>query len=138
MLDIYYKIWVDGITKLRSRPENKGMWKFYAVVFTSMAMAFNIGLLMAIIQRYILKRSFFDVKITIFHQSRLNGFASFFILYLLVPLVINYLLIFRNNRFETLITKYKSYNGKLYATYLVVSFFLPFILIAIAALIGIG
>lgn len=138
MLNLYYKIWVDGITKLRSNPQNKGMWLFYAVVFTSMANAFNIVLITAILDRYILKRDFYDVKVTFFHESRLNGFASFFILYLLAPLIVNYFLIFRNKRYEKLILKYQTYNGKLYATYLVVSLFLPFVLLIIAYLLGVN
>jgi hypothetical protein len=137
VLSIYYKIWVDGITKLRSRPENKGMWVFYAMVFTSMAMALNIGLIMSILQRNILKHSFYDIKISIFPLQQLNGFASFFVLYLLAPILINYILIFKNKRYEKLIIKYKSYNGKLYASYLLISYFLPFVLLLIAFLLKI-
>ena len=68
MLDIYYKIWVDGITKLRSRPENKGVWKFYAMVFISMAIAINLALIMSILQRNILKHAFYDIQFSIFSQ----------------------------------------------------------------------
>jgi hypothetical protein len=84
ILDMYYKIWVDGITKLRSIPANKGMWKFYAMVFISMAMAINLALLMAIIQRNILKHSFYDIRFNIFPEEKLNYFISFFLLYLLL------------------------------------------------------
>ena len=132
MLDIYYKIWVDGITKLRSRPENKGVWKFYAMVFISMAMAINLALIMSILQRNILKHAFYDIQFSIFSQRKLNQLVSFFVLYLLIPLLINYLLIFRNNRYEKLIPRYRTYNGKLCATYLVSSYFLPFVLLIIA------
>ena len=136
ILDVYYKIWVDGIVRLRSRPQNKGMWKFYAMTFISMAMAINILLFMVILQQYILKRWFWNFDVKAFGSSRLNDFASFFVLFLLIPLVINYLLIFRNNRYEQLINRYKYYNGKLCATYLMISYFLPFVLAAVAFLSG--
>ena len=123
MLDIYYKIWVDGITKLRSRPENKGIWNFYAIVFISMAMAINLALIMSILQRNILKHTFYDIQFSIFSQRILNQLVSFFVLYLLI---------FRDNRYEKLITRYKSYNGRLCAISLVSSYFLPFILLIIA------
>ena len=55
LLKLYYKIWVDGITKLRSIPANKGTWKFYALVSAFFAMAMNIALFSAIIERNVLK-----------------------------------------------------------------------------------
>jgi hypothetical protein len=41
-MNIYFKVWVDALTKLKSRPQNAGLWKFYAMVFISMAMALNM------------------------------------------------------------------------------------------------
>jgi hypothetical protein len=138
MLNLYYKIWVDAITRLRSRPENEGMWKFYAVVFISMAQAINLLLIDVIAERYVFKTSAFDVKIHFFHNSKLDGFASFFSLFLLLPLAVNYLLIFRNKRYETLINQYRSYNGKLAAAYIVISYFLPFVLLLVGAALGLS
>jgi hypothetical protein len=136
-MNLYYKIWVDGIVKLRSLPANKGMWKFYAITFITMAMAVNLLLIMTILQKNIFKYSFYELPIT-FSESKLSSLFNFFILYFLPPLLINYFLIFRNNRYEELIGKYKSYNGKLCVSYLMVSYFLPFVLIIVAALIGIA
>jgi hypothetical protein len=131
ILDLYYKIWVDGIVKLRSRQENKGVWKFYAMIFISLAMAMNLVLFMVILQEYILKHWFYDINIDI-GKSRSKGFLKFFILYGAFPVLINYLLIFKNNRYEALIKKYKYYNGKLFVWYIMVSYFFPFILLIIA------
>ncbi len=127
LLDAYYKIWVDAITKFRSRPENKGLWKFYCIVFIGMSMAFNLATIMAILERAVFKRSFYHIRI--FKSEYFNNVSSFFILFFLAPLILNYLLIFRNNRYEILITKYKTYNGKLFAWYFVLSLFLPFVLL---------
>jgi hypothetical protein len=138
LLDIYYKIWVDGITKLRSRPENKGIWIFYAMTFISMAMAMNLITVITIIEKYVIKHSFYDIQFTLFTEQKLNQFLNFFILYLLLPLLINYTLIFRNKRYENLANKYKYHNGKLCITYLMISYFLPFILLIGAFLLGIG
>ncbi|MBE8712826.1 hypothetical protein C4F49_03930 [Sphingobacterium sp. KB22] len=55
---LYYRIWVDAIVKLRSRPENVGMWKFFAMAFMSMSMAINFMFIETIIGRYIIQRSF--------------------------------------------------------------------------------
>lgn len=135
MKGLYYQIWADGIKKFRSNEENKGVWKIYAMLFTSMAMAFNFATVMATLEKAFAGRFSYDVNILFFRESRLNGFASFFILFVLIPLALNYLLVFRNDRYEVFITKYKTFGGKLYATYLVASFALPFILIIIGTLL---
>ena len=134
--NLYYKIWVDGITKLRSIPANKGIWKFYAVAFISMAMAFNLALVMVILQKNITNYSFYDFNSHFFEEQKLNYFLKFFVLFLLPPLIMNYFFIFRNKRYEMLISKYKSYNGKLCASYLVISYLLPFFLLIISFLLG--
>lgn len=138
LLNWYYKIWVDGLVKMRSLPQNKGLWKFYSMTFISMAMAINLVLIMVVLQEYVLKQWFYTIDVHLMpgEKSRINGFLSFFILYLAVPLLINYLLIFRNNRYEKLIKTYPSHNGTLCAWYLVISFFLPIVLLGFAFLLG--
>jgi len=128
-MNLYYKIWVDTIVRLRSLPQNEKMWKFYAITFISMAMAINIAVFMAVLQRNILGYFFYDIRISFLEGTRTGSFLSFFILFLLLPLLINYLLIFRNNRYEKLIKKYRHYNGRLFMSYFLISLFLPFILL---------
>lgn len=129
-MKLYYKIWVDGIVKLRSRPQNAGLWKFFAMIFMSMAMALNLIVIMAIIQRNILHKTFYELSIDIFPGTKLDAFVSFFILFLLPPLLLNYLLIFRGNRYENIIKRgYKYCNGKLFVGYFLTSIVLPFLLL---------
>ena len=108
-MNIYYLIWVDFIVKVKSIPANKNNWKQYSMIFMSMAL--NLCVLISIIQLHILKHIYYDVSITIFRGEKLNNFISFFILYLLAPLVLNYILIFRDDRYKALIAKKKNYNG---------------------------
>lgn len=136
MQNIYYLIWVDGLLKLKSIPKNRLMWKFYGYSFISMAMALNIALLMAILQRNIIEKTFYQLSVDIFPGTKADSFISFFILYLAFPLFINYVLIFRNNKYEKLFKKYKYYNGKLCVSYLMISYFLPFFLLLIGYLVG--
>ena len=134
MLRIYYTIWVDGLIKLRSIPKNRTMWRFYAYAFISMAMALNIALIMAILQRNILHKTFYQINIDIFPGTKIDAFINFFILYMIMPLIVNYLLIFRGNRYEKLFKLYKYHNGKLCVSYLMVSYILPFLLLFIGYL----
>lgn len=134
ILTIYYKLWVDCITKARSIPDNKNDWKVYTMIFMSMAMAINFVLFMALLQRNILGFSFYDIKIDIFPGKNLDAFISFFILYLFPMLLVNYILIFRKNRYEKLLATFKSYNGKLFISYFLASLALPLLLIIIGML----
>ena|SRR5690606_5326319 len=128
-MNLYYKIWVDCILKAQSQPQNKGNWKLFTMIFMSMAVAINLAVFMAILQRNILGYSFYDFKISFLEGIRTGSTVSFFVLFLLPPLLMNYMLIFRKKHYEKLIKKYKYYNGKLFISYFLTSLFLPFILL---------
>ena len=134
-MNIYYKIWVDCIIKARAIPANKNNWKRFTMIFMAMAMALNFMLFMAILQRNFLGISFYHLKVDILPGTKLDAFISFFVLFLLPMLLINYFLIFRNNRFEILLEKYKSYNGKLFISYFLVSLILPLLLIVVGKIL---
>ena len=136
MKKLYYSIWVDCILKAKSLPKNRNNWPFFTMLLMAIAMAMNIALIMAVLQGNILKRYFYDIQINLFAYDKANKFVSFFILYLLPPLLLNYLLIFWNNRYEKIISKYKYHNGKLFSYYFIISLFLPFVLLVVGYLIG--
>jgi hypothetical protein len=117
-MKLFYLVWVDAITKLRSRPQNAGIWKFYSMAFVSMAMALNLWFLMFILMLHAkISLSFFPISVDIFAGTRIDAFMGFFISYLLPMLVINYFLIFRNERWRELIKQYESHNGKYFLIY---------------------
>ncbi|MNU17097.1 hypothetical protein D3C71_52760 [compost metagenome] len=130
-MKLYYKIWVDCIQRARAQAQNKKDWKIYTMVFMSMAMALNFILFMAILQRNVLHKSFYNLDLDIFPGTKLDAVISFLLLFLLPPLAINYLLIFRNNKYEYLIQKYPYHNGKLFIGYFLGSLAFPFILLLI-------
>jgi hypothetical protein len=131
-MNIYYKIWVDCIVKARSIPANKNNWKRFTMIFMSMAMALNFMLIMGVFQRKIIGISFYHLKVDIFRGTKLDAFISFFILFLLPMLLINYFFILRQNRYEILIEKYKSHNGKLFFAYFLTSLAIPLMLLIIS------
>lgn len=130
-MNLYYKIWVDAIVKLRSRPQNAGIWKYFAMAFMSMAMSLNFMFLMAILQRNVIKTDFYSLDINIFPGTILNSFTSFLILFLSPMIILNYFLIFYRDRYETLIKKYKYSNGKLFLTYFLLSLIAPLLILYI-------
>jgi len=135
-MNLYYKIWVDGLQKLKSIPANKKIWKLYAMTFISMAMAINSMLIIAILERNVFRTNIYHLEIRFFLGTKMDSFVSFFILFLAPCVLVNYLLIFRKKRYEMLFKKYTvTYDGKLCITYIMISYFSPFFLLIIAYLI---
>lgn len=122
-MKLYYKIWVDTMAKIKSQPQNKGRWKTLSFVFISMAMALNFITFISILQRNILRKNFYNIYIDIFPGTKLDALLKFVILFLAPVIIVNYLLIFNNDRYIELMKKYKTYGGKLGITYLFISFF---------------
>jgi hypothetical protein len=132
-MKLYYKIWVDGIVKLRSRPQNAGLWKFFAMTFTSMAMALNLVFVLFIMSDLGMTDGIFKVPVNLFPGTHIDAFFSFFISYLLPFLLMNYFLIFHRDRYKELIMRYPYHGGKLYLRYFLgsLSVFLIYIIIAV-------
>lgn len=134
ILDIYYKIWVDCIVKAKSIPKNEKDWPFFTMIFMSMSMALNLIFILFILSNLQIVDKIYKIPINVFDGTRLDALLSFFASYLLPMLLINYFLIFNNGRYKRFLTKYKSYNGKLFISYflgsvliLVVYFIIAFI-----------
>ena len=127
MLRLYYTIWVDLIKRARSQPKNKETWPRLTIWMMSVCMAFNLLLIMFILQQYIFKRFFYTINFKVF-PSQINLIISFMILFFLPCVGINYLLIFMNKRYEHLLIKYKYYNGRIFVAYMLISTLLPIIL----------
>ena len=130
-MKLYYRIWVDCITRLRSIEANKDNWQTKGIISMSTAMTFNFVLLMVIIQKNILDYYFYEINIPFF-SGFLNYILTILILFFLPCVIINYLLIFRNKRYEKLLKKYPYSNGKFIVAYILISMFLPIVLLLIA------
>lgn len=130
-MGIYYRIWVDCITRLKSREANKDNWQAKSMVIMTTAMVFNFVLLMIILQKQILGYYFYELNVS-FLSGHENYILTMLVLYILPCIVVNYLLIFRGKRYEKLLEKYPYYNGELILIYMLTSIFLPIILLFIS------
>lgn len=131
---LYYWIWVDCILRLQSIEANKTDWKYKSMTIMSFAMGFNFIMIMVLLQKNIFGY-FYEIN---FHI--LTGFQNYaltmLILYFLPCILINYLLIFRGDRYLKLIDKYPYRNGKLSLAYLLISILLPIILIWVGIILS--
>lgn len=129
MRNWYYQIWVDCIIQGKSSHKE---WKFTSMILMSLAMGVNLVVIDGIVQRHILGTNIYRLDIDVFPGKGLDAFLSFFILFMLPPIILNYILIFRKNRYEGFIKKHKTYKGKLFLSYVVLSLSLPLVIILIA------
>lgn len=116
MLRLYYTIWVDCIRKLKVQPENKGNWQIKAMIFMTLSMSANFILIMTILEKKVFQTYFYKIDFS-FLPTRINNLIAYLLLFILPCIVINYLLIFRNKRYERLLLKYRYFNGKLFLSY---------------------
>jgi hypothetical protein len=102
----------------------------------TLVMAVDFLFIMMILQEVILGYYFYELDIPVIPQEIGNP-ISFIILFAGPPLVINYLLIFRNRRYRKLIEKYEYHNGKLAVTYILLGLFIPVITLLFGMIYGI-
>ena len=135
-MNIYYKIWVDCILRMRSQKQNKNTWAEKSMISMSLAMKFNFLLFMAILQRDILGYTFYEINIPSLSDKE-NNLVTILVLFALPIVILNYLLIFRNKRCKKLVKKYKypDYNGKLAFTYIAISLLLPIVLVIVGIIV---
>lgn len=130
-MSLYYKIWIDAIVKIKRSSIRREDWKWLVQVYMAIAMALNLMFLFAVLQRNILHNTFYDLDINLFSSRILNNLISGFILFFSPPLIINYLLIFKNNKYLSLIEKYKREKGNSFFLYFFTSLFVPLLVLVI-------
>jgi len=121
MRGLYYKIWADAIISTRKKRAEAGSWKGFTIVPLSLVMGINLftfSVWMKILVNHYLP---LVLPVRIFNARLLNDFVSV-VLTLFIPfLLLNYLLIFANNQYETITSKFGSHGGKLYQKYVLLS-----------------
>lgn len=80
----------------------------------------NLAMLVTIIERHVLKIDSHHLDFQHYIGVKLNAVLDFIVKFFLPPLVLNYFLIFRQKRYEFITKQYKSYNGKLAVTYIII------------------
>ena len=129
MLNIYYKVWVDAIVFEQTKNGERRNWKIFTLIPISVFQGINLLTIFFWIRSFTRHFNPF-IAINLFQIEAINAFLSFAITCYIPFLVLNYLLIFYNHRYESLIAKYKYRNGKLYLTYFLFSigvFIIPII-----------
>ena len=124
MLKLYYKIWVAAITRIRSVPYSKDNWKFVTMGDMSLLQSFNLLTIYMVLYSLGLKFTIIEniINIHFLDFAPIEDLIKFFIFVYLPLLIMNHVLIFRNNRYEYLIAKYAPQRIQIFAYYYIFTF----------------
>lgn len=125
MKNYYYLYWVDAIVSIKTKNPNRRDWKFSIFTYSTVCNALNLFTIDALLNLFGIRT--FLVKIEIFPIPMLNSFAGFVIQYASLFILLNYFLIFHNERYKKLIEKYPHRNGRFAMGYIFISVSLGFI-----------
>jgi len=134
MLTLYYKIWVDAIAATRAKRAEAASWKLYTLVPMSVLMGVNLFTLFLWMKTIVNKTLPLYFPVNFFNYNLVNAYISIIVTHFIPFVILNYLLIFNDNRYEKLCAAYKSQGGKLYKRYALVSIGLFIVPIIIAAM----
>lgn len=120
-MNIYYRIWADAIVFERTKHGHMRNWKVFTLIPISLVQGLNLLAIFILIG--FLTGNFANLffEIDIFPGSMLDSFVSGSITMILPFLLLNYILVFWNKRYEKIIENYPFKNGKLYLLYFLIS-----------------
>jgi hypothetical protein len=121
MLRAYYKLWVDAIIAQKTKRDRQSSWKAFTIVPISVMMGINLFTLLYWIN--VLTHHELPVILVVKFSSDtlINIFLSAILMFFVPFLLLNSLVIFYNNKFESLVKTYKANNGKWYRNYYLAS-----------------
>jgi hypothetical protein len=130
MLSIYYKIWVDAITQERAKKGEDGKyWKSFTIIPISLIQGVNLLTLLFFLRFFTDIPILFTLDLT--RDKAINGFIAGLLVFFIPFVLLNYLLIFYNNRYNKLMNLYPAKDSKLYRNYVLISLgiiVIPFVL----------
>lgn len=121
MLNAYYKLWVDTISFEKAKRTNKDNWKAFSLVPVSLLMGINLFTLLYWTNELTHHNLPVLLVAGIFNNRLIDIFISVIIMYFIPFLILNYLVIFYNQRYEQLMKIYQNKAGKLYRNYILIS-----------------
>ena len=130
MLSAYYKIWVDAILFAKSSKAESQSWKVFTIIQISILQGLNLATLLLLIRAFSNRKFTVVLPVGIFNIGIADTAISLLLTFFLPFIVLNYLLIFNNDRYSQIINTYKSSSRRWYMWYAVITlgiFFIPYI-----------
>ncbi|MGN8071948.1 hypothetical protein [Mucilaginibacter sp. SG564] len=121
MLDTYYRIWVDAITVERSKKGEQGSWKAFTIIPMSILQGINLLTFIFLIRIITHRAVPVVLSLNIFRERALNTFFAGAFTFFVPFVILNYLLIFYNQRYNNLLRIYRDSRGELYRKYFLIT-----------------
>jgi hypothetical protein len=121
MFGLYYKIWVDAIAATKAKQAGAASWKLYTLVPMSLLAGINLFTFFLWMKTLVNKRLPLVLPVNIFDYRLINDFISIIVTLFIPFVILNYLLIFSNERYQRLSKQYATHGGKLYKKYTLIS-----------------
>lgn len=119
-MNIYYKIWAEAITQARGGKTRGNGWQLMPLVAMSVLMGLNLLALFLLL--HALNHSLLLLfPVHIFETTGFNTGMSVLLTYFLPFVILNYLLVFVNKRYDVIVQRYHTKNTKLYRNYALIS-----------------
>jgi hypothetical protein len=126
MQNWYYRLWADAIVSQRRKKAENTNWKLYTLIPISIIMGINLFTFFYWMKE--LNRNLpLYVGVSVFNAHPLNSFLSVLATFIVPFVILNYLLIFNNDRYERIVSNHYNQNGKLYRKYVLYSLGILFI-----------
>lgn len=109
-MNIYYLIWSNAIIRFKKANPARKDWKRALFVMVTIMFGLDFWIILLWLKFF----KIFELKlpdINLFPGEMLDGFLGFISIFCLPFALINYFLIFHNNRYERIIEKYKNNTG---------------------------
>lgn len=121
MISLYYKIWADALIQARSKKGQENGWQLMLITAMSVLQGINFLAVLLLLRLISGGQYLILFPVHIFDISGFNTGVSVLITYFLPFVIINYLLVFYNNRYEKIAETYGDGHGKLYRQYALIS-----------------
>ena len=120
-MGLYYKIWAVAIKYHKAQQGDEISWKPFAIISISTLQGINLFALLLLLRLLSGGRFLILFPMHIFNISGINTMCSILLSFFAPFILINYLLIFYNNKYQEVLKNYGDTNSKLYRNYALIS-----------------
>ncbi|SDF07362.1 hypothetical protein SAMN05216464_112141 [Mucilaginibacter pineti] len=121
MLRTYYRIWIDAIVIQKKSKSESGSWKLLTIIPISVLQGLNLLTLLFIIRWISNGSTPIVLSLNISGFRAINTFLGGALIFFVFFVILNYLLIFNNNRYQNLLRIYTDSKGRLYRNYALIT-----------------
>ena len=121
MLRTYYRIWVDAIVVQKNSKSESGSWKLLTIIPISVLQGLNLLTFLFIVRWLSNGGTPIVLSLNIFSFKAINTFLGGALIFFVPFVILNYLLVFNNNRYQNLLRIYTDSKGRLYRNYALIT-----------------